>query len=556
MPIIDISKTDMFHLLDTEIPDSELETLLAKLKCELEGIEDDVVYYEATHDRPDLFSVEGLVRALKGLLEIEVGLRKFEIFDSEIVLENIGPEYRPVVLGAVVKGLELNEEAIRQIMQIQEKLHSTYCRDRRKVSIGVYDLSSIVPPIKYLAVDPRSIKFTPLDMNRPMYLDEILTEHPKGMEYGYIIKGRSKYPILIDSEDKVLSMPPIINSEETRVTEDTKDVFIDVTAVDYRAAMDVMRVIVTSIAERGERIGLVKVVRQESTTYSPDMHNRSMDLRVDLVSQIVGISLSAERTKELLEIMRFGVQSMGKDTLRCEIPIYRLDILHPVDLVEEVIMAYGYENIEPELLPPEHSGSEKGLEKFTRVLREIMVGFRMQEVANYMMTNKELLYRRMNLEEQPTIEVANPKQEKYSCLRTWIIPQLIEVLSNSKHAGYPQRIFEIGDVVYVDYSSENLTRQERHLAFVIADRAIGLTDALVLIRSLFNTLGIKYSLKAIHHSSMIDGRCAEISVKGERIGIIGEIHPLVLTNFELEVPVVACEINVESCLRILLSTNP
>ncbi|RLE90320.1 MAG: phenylalanine--tRNA ligase subunit beta [Thermoprotei archaeon] len=555
MPIIDISKTDMFELLGMELSDSEIEQLLAKLKCEVETIENDIVYYEATHDRPDLFSVEGLVRALKGLMRLEVGLRKFEVYDSKIVLKNMGPKYRPVVLGATVEGLKLNEEAVRQIMQIQEKLHSTYCRNRRKVSIGVYDLSTITPPIRYIAADPRTVKFIPLDMDRLMTLDEILVEHPKGIEYGYIIKEYSRYPLLIDSEDRVLSMPPIINSDETKVTEDTEEVFIDVTAVDYRMAMDILRVLVTSIAERGEKIGIVRVIDKNNSIYSPDMSTRTMNLETELISDLVGINLSPERIVELLKIMRLDAYCENEDLLKCKIPVYRLDILHPVDLVEEVVMAYGYENLEPELLPPEHSGIEKGLERFTRILREIMIGFGMQEVANYMMTNRDLLYRKMNIEESPTIEVVNPKQEKYSCLRTWIVPQLIEVLSASKHAGYPQRIFEIGDVVHVDYTSENLTKQERHLAFVIADRAIGLTDALVLIRSLFNTLGLSYSLRETKHGSMIEGRCAEILVEEEPIGIVGEIHPLVLVNFELEVPVVACEINIEHCLRAVLSSS-
>ena len=228
MPVVDVAIWDLERLTNSRVDMGILEKFLPRLKCEVEGIEGDVVYYEATHDRPDLYSAEGLARALKGLMELELGLPKFKVKNADIKCKIKGPEYRPYAFFSVVHGLKLDDEAIRQLMQLQEKLHMTYGRNRRKVSIGMYDLSKISPPISYIAVRPEEISFTPLDMNVELSLKEILKKHPKGQEYGHLISGHDRYPLLVDSKGTVLSLPPIVNSEDTRVTENTEDVFYKV----------------------------------------------------------------------------------------------------------------------------------------------------------------------------------------------------------------------------------------------------------------------------------------------------------------------------------------
>ncbi len=547
MPVCYVSIGDLSELLGRNLDMDLLAEALPRLKCELERVEGELVYYEATHDRPDLFSAEGLARALKGLLQIEVGLREFKI-ESTLNAYNEGPSYRPYVFFATVHGTRLTDEAIRQIMQLQEKLHATYGRNRAKVSIGVYDLSKVRPPIRYVEADPDTVSFQPLDYEGELNLREILRLHPKGQEYRHLIAGKEKYPLLIDSEGNILSLPPIVNSESTRVTTKTKDVLIDVTATDPKLAIGVLKVVATSLVERGEKIGLVKV-KGKSSSEAPDFSPSQHILDVELVEKIGGLKVTVEEAISSLKAMRFGAEPANQ-FIRVLCPAYRLDILHPVDLVEEVLMGYGFDKLGLEVMPPQHRGKMDPLEAFSRKLREILVGFGFQEVNNYMMTSKEVLYTKMCSPEIPTVEVLNPRQEAYTCLRTWLTPQLIQVLSRSKHADYPQRIFECGDVAIVDEHEENMVREERRIALAFSDSKVALTDIHAVVNEVFRLLNLNYELERSKHSSFIDGRFTTIKVLGQPVGFIGEVHPQVLTNWGLEKPVVVAEVNISEIFRL------
>ena len=552
MPVIEVSVWDLERLLDHRLDINNLESCLPDLKCELEGIEGDIISYEATHDRPDLYSAEGLARALRGLMELELGLPKFKVKEKTTRGIVKGPKYRPYAFFATVHGLNLDDESIKQLMQLQEKLHATYGRNRRRVSIGVYDLSKINPPVSYIAVEPDRFSFVPLDMNEELSLKEILKKHPKGIEYGYLISKYDVYPLLIDSKGTILSLPPIVNSEDTRVTEDTKEVFIDVTSTDPKAAIQVLNIVVTSIYERGSEIGLVDLEINGQKQTVPNLSPESIDFDPSYVESYGGIKLKVEEVKYLLEKMRLGVKVRNAKLLEVNIPPYRVDILHQVDLVEEVLMAYGYNKLEPLYIPPQHSGKEDGIEIFSRIVRELMVGLGFQEVNDYILTSREVLYEAMDHPELPTVEVENPKQEAYSCMRTWITPQLMQTLSRSKHADYPQRIFEVGDVELPDETKENKVREERRLAIALAGAKITFTDIHAVISSLMRQLGMKYELRKGNHPSLIKGRCANICVNGIELGFLGEVHPKVLERWELKVPVSIAEINLSKLRDILM----
>ncbi|RLE80505.1 MAG: phenylalanine--tRNA ligase subunit beta [Thermoprotei archaeon] len=553
MPVIQVNWRDLEKLVGKSLSEEEISQYLPALKCEIEGIVGDEIEYEATHDRPDLFSAEGLARALKGLLELEVGLRKFNVKGISTELPARGPAYRPYVLGAIVRGLDLDEEALKQIMNLQEKLHTTYCRDRRKVSIGLYDLSTVKFPIKYIAVKPEEISFVPLGETEPMTLNEILSRTEKGRMYAHLVRGHDKYPLLIDSEGTVLSFPPIINSEDTKVTENTREVFIDVTGVDLNAVMNVLKVIVTSVAERGkpEVIELVKVTFEDGReVVSPDLSAQEMLFDPNLVERLVGIKLGIDDIRSLLRRMRHEAEPVN-DVLKVQVAPYRLDILHQVDLAEDVAMAYGYENIGPEPIPTSHPGSVHPIEKISRKLRDILIGLGFFEVSNYMMSNPDVLVTRMRLKEQRVIEVENPKMEKYTAVRNWLIPGLLETASLNLKLGYPLKLFEIGDVVIVDEREENKTRTERHLACLIISPEETLTNILVVIKAIMKALNVAYTLRESEHPSFIPGRTASIIVDNNSIGILGEIHPEVLMAFEINLPTVCLEINVNDLLRII-----
>ncbi len=556
MPIIDVKISDLERLLGKSISIDDIEKYLPKLKCEIESIEGDVITYEATHDRPDLFSAEGLARALKGLMRIELGMRKFNTVVSEkFEVINQGPFYRPYVLGAIVRNVEFDDEALRQIFNLQEKLHITYCRNRRKVSIGVYDLNTIEPPIYYKAVKPTDARFTPLDHYEEMNLEEVLMKTEKGIMYRHLILEHSRdvYPLLVDSKGTVLSLPPIINSEDTRVTTRTRNVFIDVTGTDLKSMMEVLRIITTSIAERGkpERIEIVKIISGDGVILSPDLGIEYIDVDLDYAGRLLGINLVPDSAAEYLRMMRYDVDVLDDKHIRVHIPPYRIDVLHQVDVIEDIVIAYGYEHLVPELPPAPRHGNSHPLEVFTKKVRDVMVGLGFQEVATYMMNNPETLIKKMRLSEVKLVEVSNPRMEKYTSLRNWLTPCLLEVISENKHLSRMIKIFEVGDVAIVDERTENRVRIERHLAFAIASPDITLTDGLVHLKALMRTLGISYSLERAEHPSFIKGRTARVVVEEQEVGFIGEIHPEVLQNFNTPIPTVVAELNLGVLLNCI-----
>ncbi len=551
MPVIGVTWWDLERLLGRDLSREEIEDSLPRVKCELEEIEGDTIWYEATHDRPDLYSAEGLSIALKGLLGVEEGLVRYNARDEGVSAVVEGPSYRPYALFAVVHGLRLDDEAIRQLMQLQEKVHITYGRDRRKVSIGLYDLRGIKFPVRYIAVKPEEARLVPLDMDEEMSLKEVLEKHPTGVKYRHLLEGRPEFPLIVDAEGKVVSFPPIINSEEFRVTEETRDVLIDVTSTDLEAARRVLAIVATAAYVRGEEIGIVTVKGPWGSEASPRVEPDAIDYNVELNEKLLGLSIGVEDTVRLLSKMRMEAEPRG-DTLTVRFPYFRTDILHPVDIAEEVAMAYGYDRIEPLTMKPLHPGREAGIEVFTRSIRESMVGLGFTEVNNYMFTSTNLLFTKMGIQGE-AIEVENPKHEAYHALRTWITPQLLQTLSSSKHAGYPLRIFEAGDVVIPDKDADNLSREERHLAYAVAGRGVTLTDGLAYLKALLNLYSMKYTLKPLQHPSLIPGRAASIHVGEAEIGFIGEVHPRVLTNFALTVPVVVAEIDLGALRKAYLS---
>ena len=557
MPLVEVRISDLEDLIGKRLPLEALTKYIVMLKGEIEHVEGDILEYEATHDRPDLFSAEGLARAIKGLAEISPGLRRFDVRegDSEVLVNKI--DYRPYVACAIVRNVVLTEEAIRQLMQLQEKLHMTYGRKRKKVSIGMYDLDKIDPPVYYKAMPKEEIRFVPLDMERELTADEILRLHPKGIEYGDILRGKKHYPILVDSQGVVLSMPPIINSEDTKVTVKTRDVFIDTTGTSLNDVLQLLTIITTSIVERAPE-GYIETIKLRypdgNVIMAPQLNERHMKLEVDYVNETLGLNLSMDEVSHYLAMMRFGTSGRFKDTIEVIVPSYRLDVLHPIDLVEEVAMAYDYERLIPEL-PKTHVtiGSIDPLEFFSRKVRDIMIGLGFQEVLNYMLSSKELLVHRMRRKAFQLVEVENPVSERFSVLRDSLLPGLLYVFSMSKGYGYPQRIFEVGDVAIIDPSKENRVREERHLSAAIASSKVTLVDALVVLNSLARSLGVPIAYAPPSGNrrlpSFIEGRCGLILLEGrEELGVVGEIHPEVIENFGLTVPIAAFEINLDKLL--------
>ncbi len=552
MPTISVSKRDLLKLVGKrDISDEELIEALEMVKAEVKAFGPDEITLEVTADRADMFSAEGIARSLKGFLEVELGIPKYSIREADetfvIRVDESVKDVRPFVACAAVVGCSLGEEGLRQLIQLQEVLHKTHGRNRKKFAIGLHNLDVIKAPIIYTAKRFDEFSFTPLEGGREMSGREIIEQHPKGVEYGWIIKDKGLAPLLIDANDNVLSMPPIINSELTKVSAKTKNLFIDVTGTDLKAVEDALAILAANLAERGGEI--VKFEVQEGSSnkrVEPRTDHRTMATSYDRLVEVTGIKVPLSEVVKCLMKARLDVTVSGEG-LDVMIPFYRVDIMDDVDIAEDFAIGYGYNRIAPEVPPVTTRGRELELVNFSRLCRELMIGYGFQEVLNYMFTSDRKLDDACVHERR--VRVAKPISSDYTCLRTSLIPSLLDFLSENTHVEYPQKIFEIGDVVLIDEDLDERSLHERRLAVLHADYKVGYEDVQAVLYSLLRILNVRFEVKRDSRDLMIEGRCASVLIDGEVVGLIGEVKPEVLLRFRLQTPVAAFEISLSKLYK-------
>jgi phenylalanyl-tRNA synthetase beta chain len=563
MPTIDVDCAELERLLgwswqgDIE----KLDWLLAFVKGEVKLVneQEGIISVELKDtNRPDLWGVEGLSRVLRGFLGLEKGPRGYEVSEPmvDICVDAQLSIIRPYICCSVVKDVRLTDAVIRGLMHLQDKLDQTYGRNRQKTSIGIYDYSLISPPLNYGVSEPDDVSFVPLGFEEKMSLAEILLHHPKGLEYGHIVKGHSVYPILLDSNRKVLSFPPVINSNDLgRVTDETRNVLVEVTGTMHQTVLNTVNLVTLALIDRGGKAYAATVRYPDVAFYAvkrvvtPDFSSRRMELSVGYANQVLGLQLSAERMAECLSIAGFGVEKVAGDKVSVLVPCHRVDVMHPVDLVEDIAIAYGYNNIEPLWRELPTTGGVQREQRLTDVAREFMVGLGFQEVLNYTLTSPESLFDKMNCEKARIVEVANPKVVTMSCLRSWLLPSLMEFLGNNQSVEFPQKIFELGKVTLLDGTRETKAMDEKVLAAVTTHPTASFSEIKSALDSVFMNLGVKWQIKETVHPSFIAGRVGAVIVDGVNVGVLGEVNPQVLEAWKLENPAAAFEINVQKIIE-------
>ncbi|MEE9458972.1 MAG: phenylalanine--tRNA ligase subunit beta [Candidatus Bathyarchaeia archaeon] len=552
MPTLNVGYNDLCELVGRELPIGLLKEKLFLMKCEVDSLSGDELVLEVTSDRPDLLCAEGIARELRGLLGIETGLVNYKLTKSDlkIYVDKSISKVRPYIAGALVKKLEFTDDFVKQIMQLQEKLHLTYCRNRTKVSVGIHDAETITHKLTYAGVHPEKIRFTPLDETREMNGNEILESTPKGIEYGWIIKSFPVYPLLSDSDAKVLSLPPIINGIVTKVTPETTSLILDVTGTDMKLVNFVNNIMVSSLIERGGMAETATIIYNRKKIDTPDLSPYRRNLNLSYANEILGLDLKTGQASSLLRKMRYGVKPRSKNYLTVVIPAYRADIMHEIDLVEDLAIAYGYDKLDPTMPMSATIGSERNITKLTRKIRDLMVGLGFIEVLNYVMTSENTISYKMDVPSEKIVTITNPLSIDFSVLRNWLIPGLLSFLSFNKHVPYPQNIFECGETVEINKITPTKTITRRKLAALVCNHKISYENVQSNLYSLLRNAGANgWSLHRTEHSSFIKGRVASIKVSGVEAGIMGEIHPRILERFEIENPVGAFEIDLEKIFR-------
>lgn len=539
MPTIIFSLKDLSSLVGKKISLDELKEYVGYGKGEVDNYDkslDEVSVSFGDTNLPYLWSVEGVSRLIKGLLG-EKGIPKLKInkADYKIIVDKNIKEIRPFIGGFVAKGKKVDDYLIKQLVQLQEKLAENFGRKREQLSVGIYSYDKITFPLYYKATDPESVKFIPLEFRKEMTQQEILEEHPKGKEYAFILKNFKKYPLFVDSKNKVLSFPPIINSNYSgKINIGDENLFVEVTGTDEEAVNLALNILAYAFFDRGFTLYGTEVKYENKSVYMPYSFNDKIKIKKEQLKELIGIELKDSEVKNILEKARYDF-----DDYTIKIPDYRRDIMHPVDIIEDAAVFYGYDKIQPLPLTTYTIGRTFEINKLIGKIRDIGVGAGYQELLSNILTNKELLYIKTKTKDLGTIEINEPMSETYSILRTWIIPLLLQSLAENKHNDYPQKLFETG---LVTLNKQEIKDYEK-VAFVSAHNKANFTEIKQLFDLISSLLNIKLTLEEKDYSIFIPGRSAAIIFNKKEVGMLGEVHPGVLNNFSLDVPVAALELN-------------
>ena len=547
MPVITFKYQDLKDL-GIDMEKDELIDTLPMMSSDIEDFDDEEIKVEFFPNRPDNLSVEGVARSFKGFIGQEIGFPDYKVIESGEYVE-VDPEVakiRPYIGFAKIDNVDFTGDKLKYIMDFQENLHWVIGRDRKKVAIGIHNADVVKAPYKYIATPKDANAFVPLEKDSPMTPEEILTQHDKGVDYAHLIQDFEKYPLILDCEDNILSMPPIINGELTKIKEDTHNIIVDVTGTDERAVNQALNIICSSFAEVGGQIKSMEVRYADKTVVSPDLTAQEMNVHVDTANKLIGgTSLTAEDIKELLLKARFDAEIIDDNELKVFIPSYRVDILHEVDIVENIAVQYHINAVEAELPEINTVAYENNWFKSESTIRDVMVGLGFQEVMSLMLTNEEAHYEKMNQPESNHVQVAKPITIDRTMIRTSLINSLMEFLEDNKHEDLPQKIFEIGDVLYLDDSKENKTVSSKKLAALICHSTANFTEIKSVMTSVLSNLGYTMEISDSENKTFIEGRVADVTgeaQKGTIKGFFGEVSPEVISNFTLEYPVIAFEI--------------
>ncbi|WP_435119684.1 phenylalanine--tRNA ligase subunit beta [Halolamina sp. C58] len=601
MPVVDIDTDELRRLTGhEEKDDDQLKEDLFGLGLEFEGETDDGdLQFEFAPDRLDRLSVEGVARSLRYHYGDDRGVDVPDTNDAEwtIEVDPSVPGERPYVAGAVARGVDLDEDALDSLIQLQEKLHATMGRKRAKGAIGIHDLAMLKgerieqreigedneleppedltpvggdegptdvggPTITYRGIEPDGDEFVPLDADRGMTPAEVLTDHSTGKEYADLVSEYERYPAIYD-ELGLFSFPPVINGQRTEVSTDSRELLIELTGTDQWTIDRMLAIICYALDARGATLEDVDVVYEDGATgehagdhlVRPELDTREKTVSHDQIETTLGIDLEMEAVVDLFE--RSGLDAttnLGDETTyEVEIPPYRTDVLHPMDLVDDVGRAYGFGDLEPKYPDIGTIGGRHERSRLERATRTALVGLGFEDLLNFHLSSPEENYERMRVEEGSdvlgggeAVNVTSAYSEDYTQLRTWALPSIMHVLENNTHRRYPQELAEVGFVAERDDDGNTGVAEQRTVAAAIARTDATYEDIKGKLQALVGEFDADLETPATEHPSFIDGRAAEVEIDGDSVGVIGEVHPAVLVERDLEVPVAAFEFRLDA----------
>jgi phenylalanyl-tRNA synthetase beta chain len=565
MPTVEVDPDELRRLTGhDEKGDEELKSDLFALGLEFEGeTEDGEFELEFAPDRLDRLSVEGVARSLRYQYGDDRGVYVPKTNDAEWVVEvEDVPEQRPYVTAAIVRGVDMTEAKLESLIQVQEKLHATMGRKRAKGAIGVHDLAMLKgrsagadrpKTITYTGIDPDGDRFVPLDSNDELTPREVLTEHPTGEKFADLVADYDRFPAIYDDVG-LFSFPPVINGKRTEVDEGSRDLFVEMTGTDQWTIDKMLTIVCYALDARGGRVEAVRVEYPDGEVVKPDLSTTHKSVAHERIESTLGIGLDPDEVVDLFE--RSGLDADPEDedvAYDVEIPPYRVDVLHPLDLVDDVGRAYGFNDLEPKYPDVSTVGGRHDRSKLERAAREALVGLGFEDLLNFHMISETENYERMTVEPGSDVVgggvpvvIEGPYSEDYTMLRTWALPSLLMVLENNTHRAYPQDLAEIGLAAEVDEVASTGVAEHRTVAGALARTDASYEDAKARLQTVARAFGKELETPPTEHPTFISGRAAEVVLDGESVGVVGEVHPKVLVEHDLELPVAAFEFRLDA----------
>jgi len=573
MPVVDVDPDELRDLVGTEKSDDELREDLFALGLEFEGwTEDEQFQLEFAPDRLDRLSVEGIARSLRYQYGTDRGVYVPNTNDAEWTIEVDGPPAeRPYVTGAVVRGLDFDADSLESLIQVQEKLHATMGRQRAKGAIGVHDLVALKgaagaggeKTIRYTSMEPDGERFVPLDSDEELTPREVTERHHMGSEYADLVADFETYPAIYDDLG-LFSFPPVINGRRTEVSEASRDLLIEMTGTDQWTIDHMCSIVCYALSARGGQVERVDVEYAEDTPgeYAghtldrPDFSVKTKTVAHDRIESIIGVEFDTETVIDCAE--RAGLDATeqtrdGETVYEVEIPPYRVDVLHPLDVTDDIGRAYGFNGLEPRYPEVSTVGGRHERSRLEDAARDALVGLGFEDLLNFHMISREENFDRLGVAPGDEylggghpVTIREPYSEAYEILRTWALPSLLLVLENNTHREYPQHLSEIGLAAHLDDSENTGVEEYQTVAAVLAEPGVSYEDARARLQALAGAFDTGLETPPTEHPTFISGRTAEVVLDGESAGVIGEIHPKVLVEHDLELPVVAFELRLDA----------
>jgi phenylalanyl-tRNA synthetase beta chain len=494
--------------------------------------------------------VEGIARALR--THLGIAKPKAPVLSGKSGLRvtvdrRLGP-IRPFIATSIVRNVKPSENALKSWISLQEKMDLTYGRKRKRASIGFYQADLIKSPLRYTVGNPDDTAFVPLGSTEKMSLREIIEKHPKGIEYRGTISSFKDWPLLADGDGKILSLPPIINSNDLgKIGSDTKNILVEVTGTNIDTVGNTLKIVVAALAERGGKIySCTQTYTDKSAkpVATPNLKSNFKELSVSYANRLLGSTFKPSEMIRSLARAGHPTRQESKDILRVESLCYRIDIMHQVDLVEDLAIALDINKLDPEWpriwtlggLAPETERHE--------TLAEVMIGLGYQELLTYSLTSPEVFVDNMCIKREKYAELLNPKMSTHTAMRSWLLPSILNLLKDNTHVDYPQRVFEIGPCVVLMGSGEDQAETRYKISAVTIHKAAGFTEIRSCMDTLLGSIGVKFDVVPTTQPSFLEGRTGEVISGQRRLGVVGELHPKIIRAWGLSLPVAAFELEI------------